>query len=182
MYSRAHGCQDQGLAQPSGPSTNGPQRSALACWRTQGHRRGCAGLLFCCVHSQMRTGMPASLCAGSWKGVALHPPGSTGFATQCRKSLFLGREFAVSPYSSVGKLNCVAKPGQPPATHPAVSSRAGRGAQRQGTSGPLTSLPRAWFHPARARGTPSGNLLYHHPCFPAHRTGHKGRAQGQHGG
>jgi hypothetical protein len=45
------------FAQPSGPSSNGPQRSALASWRTQGRRRG----------------WPRC----SWKCVAFEPPQST---------------------------------------------------------------------------------------------------------
>jgi Cd2+/Zn2+-exporting ATPase len=40
--------------------------------------------------------------------------GGRGFATKCRKSLFLRRGFAVSPYSSVGEPNSVAKPPAPP--------------------------------------------------------------------
>jgi hypothetical protein len=59
------------------------------------------------------------------------------------------------------EMRCIEPPrGEPPATNSGVSSRAGRGAVRQGTS-----LPRAWFHPPRARVTPSSN-----PVGSAYRT------------
>jgi hypothetical protein len=75
--SRARGCQDHGVAQQIGHSTNGPQRIALARWRTQERRRGCAGLLLCRVHEEMTKAIPASLCARLREMDCNDPPRST---------------------------------------------------------------------------------------------------------
>jgi hypothetical protein len=103
MCSRAHGCQDGGFAQPSGPSSNGPQRLGLAWWRTQGRRRGWPRCSSKCIALNPPSQPPATNPAvRSPAGQSAQRQGTAGLITSLSRARFHPARARRTPSSNPG--------------------------------------------------------------------------------